>query len=262
MTNRLLDRIEKESADLPALPLVVEEVLRVSSDPEASAGDLERIVSSDVALSGRVLRAANSGLYNVPQRVSSLRNAVTILGFRIVRSLALSTAVFDIMGNDWGVLDPHLFRRHSLATAAAARVLAHRNRVGDPDDAFSAGLLHDIGKVLLARVLRREYAGVLDDVFSLARFHEVERARFGTDHAEVGAVVLKRWNLPARIAEGIRDHHLPELRGLAGILARADAAAVEAGYLSAAGQTPILAGEEEAMAACRIAIGDDEHRIL
>ena len=183
------------------------------ANPNASAYDVAKIIAEDPATSARVLRMANSAYYALPQPVVSVRQAVVILGMEAIRSVVLSSAVMDAFSG--AKSDPEFqnnFWRHSLATASAARVL-HGFKMSDHvirggEEGFSAGLLHDIGKMLLV--------WQLPEVFEAVRTHpeygqtddcRVEDAVLGVTHAEIGGYLATRWNLPTTLQSAIAHHH-------------------------------------------------------
>lgn len=200
---------------LPTPPVVFTQINRVVNSPDASVYDVARIVAEDPGMSARTLRMANSAYYGLAQPVSSVRQAIVILGMDAVRSLALSAALLKTFS---GYLAEPEFQnnywRHSLATASAARIL-HGKRTSDRgirggEEGFTAGLLHDIGKLVMVchiQVLRRQVLahpqfGVVEDRFA-------EQEVLGFTHAEIGAVLAERWNLPEPLVAAIQYHHEP-----------------------------------------------------
>ena len=209
---------------LPAQPAAAVKVLRLIEDPRASAADLARLIEADPVLSARVMRLANAPYYGLSRKVGSASRAVVLLGFSTVRALAVSAAC-SLLGDD-ASLGPAGFWSHSVATAAAASVVA--GEVGAPaGEAFSAGLLHDIGVALL---FRRDRAGYQDIV---ARFGHpsgaggpgagaaaeakpglltAETETFGLTHTEAGAAALEVWRFPPAFVRAVHDHHNPPER--------------------------------------------------
>ena len=148
--------------DLPSLPEVAVRVLEIVDNPRASASELSRAISLDPALTARVMRLANSDLYGFTRRIGSTVQAVTVLGFSQVRSVVLTISILDIFSRQ-GRERNHPHRQiweHSLACAVAARLLASRARLCPPEEAFVTGLLHDLGKIVLAAALPAMPAGV------------------------------------------------------------------------------------------------------
>jgi putative nucleotidyltransferase with HDIG domain len=187
--------------EIPPLPLVVRELMSVMRKPESSADDITRVLSADQALAGKILRLVNSSFYGMPGHVSTISQAVVILGYAALRSLATSLSVVDAIGRELSAERRQVFWQHALATAAGAEVLARDLGLPDPEEAFVAGLLHDIGHLVLAIALPDECAaGVVGDP-------EQERAIIGLDHCRAGRLVLQHWKLPNSLIECVRLHH-------------------------------------------------------
>jgi HD-like signal output (HDOD) protein len=200
----VLDRIK----ELPPLPLVVHELMRVMRDTECSNDQVNRILSSDQALASKILRLVNSSFYGLPGRVSTIPRAVVILGHAAVRNFAAGLAVVERLGSRLPASRRQNYWQHALATAAGAEVLARRVELPEPDEAFVAGLLHDIGHLILMLALPDEHAtaaegGLLGDV-------ERERAAMGLDHCRAGRQLLQHWQLPSPLLESVRLHHATE----------------------------------------------------
>ena len=196
--------------DLPSLPGIVFELLATIDAPDAGIRLLANMISRDQALTAKTLRVANSPFYGVSTRVSTLPQAITILGFRTVRTLVIAASV---MANFPAHADPAFdfsrFWQHAMATAISARVMAPYLHVV-PETAFIAGLLHDIGQLVLAVRFTPVHSGVLkwraDHDCSML---EAERAVTGTDHTEIGAALAMHWLFPQSIIDGVARHHAP-----------------------------------------------------
>jgi len=191
-----------EVTQLPVQPGAAMRLLWMLEDPRTSAADLGRLIESDPALSTQVIRLANTAFYGLSGKVSSAWRAVTVLGLATVRAIA-TTAAFDLF-SEKGRSVPDDFWPHSVTTAAAAAALARRVGI-QPNDAFSAGLLHDLGSALVFRRAPRRYDAVLDllaNDFTLARL-DAERQEFGMTHADVGAAALSVMRFPVEMVEAI-----------------------------------------------------------
>ena len=199
--------------DLPTLPEVVSKVLEITGEETSSADDVARLLESDPVISARLLRAANSAFYSLRCQVGSVPRAVTVLGFDAVRGLALSTAVFDSLSRKRQfILNPEDFWMHSLGTAKAAHLLARKYcPSASKDGCFTAGLLHDIGKYILALALKNEYQRVVQTarVSNLA-LRDVEMEELRTNHAEVGGWIAEEWGFPPVLVEVIRNAICPQ----------------------------------------------------
>ena len=212
MDDLRLEALVRQVRDLPALPAAVVRVMQLTDDPKAGMADVARALGSDQSLAVRVLRLANSAFYGSSRRISTVSEAVITLGMRTTRNLVMATSCQEML--EQGVTSYALPRgalwRHSLACASAAQALAQRARYRATEEAFVAGLLHDIGKVVLDTYLKEQFAHVfIRAVGGKLTFAEAEREVLGFDHAEAGARLLERWNLPASLVTAVRWHHAP-----------------------------------------------------
>ena len=206
--------LEESALSLPTLPNVFVAVLEQLTSKQASASDVALIVGKDQSLTSRLLAIANSPAYGFRNEVSTIARAVALLGFDVVRNLALSVSVFDdfLDRKEIVCFDKTQFWEHSLVCAAVAKEIARQMRVPSADELYVAGLLHDVGKVALDSAARRPYHDLLaeasrDGVGSLA----LEQKRLGTDHAHIAGMLCEKWTLPKDIAYSIRYHHeVPE----------------------------------------------------
>jgi len=193
--------------NLPTIPVVLAKILQVCSNVDANSRHLITAIEEDQALTGKMLRLANSAFFGQSRRVATVPRAVILLGFSTVRNLALSVKVWDALGAGIARSRLEVLWDHSLACAVAAKALVAGLRAGDPDQAFTAGLLHDVGRLLLAMRFRDEYWKVVGGVGESELIDAVERKVFGVDHAEAGAWMLEAWALPPGIVESVRLHH-------------------------------------------------------
>lgn len=213
MPTLTIEQLVQSVQELPSLPQSAIKVLKMTDDANASARDVANVISADLALTSRVLRIANSAYYGLSRSVSTVNDAVIILGMQAVRNLALAAASYDTLRKElpgYGMPQGVLWR-HSLACACAAQVLARRTRAARMEEAFVAGLLHDVGKVVLSVHVGPQFEAIraLAELDNLP-FHEGEKLILGFDHAEVGAQVAEKWNLPMSLCSAIAGHHLLE----------------------------------------------------
>lgn len=207
-----LDRLASIVEELPTLPNVMFEVLAVAEDEKSTAGDLEEIIMRDQALSAKVLKVANSAYYGIPRTVETVSRATVLLGFQTVVGLALTVSVYDTL---WGsgkghYLDRRDLWKHSLGVATGARLLSANSKGKEGAVAFTAGMLHDIGKTVLDSHLPEEYGKVVEMCHrERVPIHQAEGEILGVDHAELGNKVALRWQLPEVLCESIRFHHKP-----------------------------------------------------
>lgn len=202
----------KEATRLPTLPSVAFQVMRLASDPKSAAEDLAKIIEADPSLAARVLRIANSAYYGLSKRLDSVKQAVVVLGFNTVRSLAVSAAVMDKFEPAGADFDWPAFWQHSFAVGVGGRVIGRRlhNDRAREEQFFVAGLLHDVGKVVLGQYFPAEFNGVVQKMReSGCSFYEAERSLGGLTHAEIGGFLGAQWNLPDGLVRAIRHHHTP-----------------------------------------------------
>jgi len=194
--------------NVPTLPDVFGKIIPLMESPSAGAQDISNIISSDQALSAKILRVVNSAFYGFPGRISNISHALIILGFDVVKGLILSTAVFDMMKT--GGL--HGLWKHSLGCAAAARVIARKTNSPNPDEISTSALLHDIGKVVI-RIELPDESALINQLVAEKEIstYDAEQEILGFNHADVGGWLCHEWHLPARLAEPITHHHNPHL---------------------------------------------------
>lgn len=198
---------------LPTPPVVFSQINRVLSNPNASVYDVAKIIAEDAGISARVLRMANSAYYSLPQPVASVRQAVVILGLESVRSLVLSASVLETFsGYKENQEFQDIFWRHSLATASAARVLfggCPSDRIlRGGEEGFSAGLLHDIGRLVMMCHMPKLHSGASQHKFyQIVEDRWVEDDIVGTNHAAIGGYLAERWKLPPVLRAAITHHH-------------------------------------------------------
>ena len=207
-TKRIISRLK----DLPTLPQVVAKVMQIVSNPMASAADLNEVIAVDQALTAKVLRLANSAYYGFPKEITTIPQAVVILGFNTIRNLALSVSVHKMMfvEREKGLFSYRDFWKHCVAVGVCARILSRRVGYKSEENAFTAGLLHDIGKSLLERVDHAAFIACIEASRETKRaLWEVEQERLGVDHAALGGRLAENWNLPGDLRGAIERHHLP-----------------------------------------------------
>jgi len=177
---------------------------------------LERLISIDQGMSTRVLNTVNSAYYGFSRKIASIKDAVVLLGFKAVRNLAMTVSVFDLFvgKTDRQNLRRGKWWRHSIDTALCARLIASQASGVSPDEAYTAGLLHDIGKPLLDRYGDAPYEQVEDLVAQGAPELTAEQQVYGCDHAAVGRAVSLHWGFPEKLVEAIGCHHAESAEGL------------------------------------------------
>jgi len=203
--------------DLPTLPPIIGRLRQVLESPDSDAQQVVAIIQDDPAMVMRILKVANSALFGFKQKIHSVQHAVTIMGFAAVSNLATSTAVFSAFGDSKSkVFDHEQFWRHSVSVGIGmnviyARVRANLHYFHTPDILHLAGLLHDMGKIVLEQYMHEPFRAALQRAQDkhLPLF-QAEQDIFGTDHAEVGAWLAEKWNLDLAVHDAIAFHHKPE----------------------------------------------------
>ncbi|MCP4645396.1 MAG: HDOD domain-containing protein [bacterium] len=204
-TNKL-DYILDEIVTLPSLPTAVARITQLVQNPDADLGEIGKAISADPSIALKTLRLVNSAYYGVRQKVSSVGQAVTLLGLKVIKNLVLTATVFDSFQQGADQL-----LRHSVACGIAMKVLTSAKPGAsklEADDAFVFGLLHDIGKIIFEGFLAKEF----EDAVQMSRARQIplykaEREVIGADHAEMGAVLAIKWKLPDELAGAIAGHH-------------------------------------------------------
>ncbi|HDS30816.1 MAG TPA: HDOD domain-containing protein [Firmicutes bacterium] len=198
--------------ELPTLPDVVFKVNEVVNDPSTSASDLETVISRDQAIAAKILRLVNSAFYGLPGRVDTLSRAIPLLGFSTVRNLVMSLSIFNI--SSVADFDMKMFWRHSFASSTATKAIALTDGIPDAESQSLAGLLHDMGKIVLFQHFVKEYQAVfkLMEQRKLS-FIQAEKTLYATNHAEVGEALAMQWGFPPNISAAIAHHHNPENAG-------------------------------------------------
>jgi putative nucleotidyltransferase with HDIG domain len=195
----------------PTLPIIVDKISELVSQPETTAKEIEAIVATDQTLTARLLQLVNSSFYGFPQKVTTISRAVGVIGFEALRNLAFSTSVIQLFKADASAtFDPKKFWRHSIGTAVGAKEIARAIGEKQLEELFVAGLVHDIGKLV-----HNEYLG---DAFAEACRHalargillrDAERDVLGFTHDQTAGIVLKHWRLPDRLIAMVTEHHAP-----------------------------------------------------
>ena len=214
-----LDQVVRQLEALPSLPAVVMELLTSIDQEDVDISVLAKKVSHDQALTAKTLRLANSSLYGLQVKVTTIQQAITYLGFQTTRNLITAAAVTGCFAESrCPGFDHQGFWRHSIATAACAKVIARRVKFNQ-DYAFTAGLLHGIGRLVLLTGFPAQYADamayrVAHDCYVL----EAERAVLGVDHVLAGVALAEHWHFSDTMKMAIGHHHDPDAPG-AGLLA-------------------------------------------
>jgi HD-like signal output (HDOD) protein len=196
--------------DLPPLPQMASQVLRVSADPDATAEDLRKVISMDQALTSQILKISNSAMFGMMREVTTLTQAIMTLGFSTIKSVVIASSAKNLYHRGTVGLQERLIWEHAFVSAIASRAFAKSLRFPRYEEAFIGGLLHDIGKSVLGIKFPERYSALLRQVYNE---HSVglhlELDTFGFDHAMVGEALISQWNLAMSLQSAVRWHHDP-----------------------------------------------------
>ncbi len=215
--SRRLNEILRSITRLRPLPTSTNRILRALDEPQTTAGFLAELIALDQALTAYTLRVANSAAMGYNSSCSSIKDAVMRLGFRQVRSLVVSTVASGPLSSrlsGYRLGDKELWN-HSVSVASAAHWLAGTLRYQDPEKAYVAGLLHDIGKLVLDQYVFADYNEIVNMMqLNHLSMWQVEQQLFSVDHAAVGGLITSHWQFPEELVDAIRYHHTPSVSQL------------------------------------------------
>jgi putative nucleotidyltransferase with HDIG domain len=214
LANPELKQLVSRVHSLPSIPSVYTELIQAIQSPDVSAKEIGRIIGQDLAMTAKILQLVNSAFFGVRRQVTSAAEAVIYLGVDTVRALALTISVFSQFDTrEIPGFSIETLRDHGLTVATLARHIAHSLHLSktDVEDAFLGGLLHELGKLVLACNYPKEYRAVLEKLQQPgARTRQAELEVFGTTHAEVGAYLLWLWGLPDAVTEIVAHYEHPD----------------------------------------------------
>jgi HD-like signal output (HDOD) protein len=195
-------------ATLPALPLTAVSIMRLSQDPDAGPNDFARVIESDPGLMGQVLRFANSAFFSFSRTITSVQQALTLIGTRSITNFALWNAVFTVIPSPKvGTFDLRLLWQDSLRRAIAARHLGKAMKLPNADDLFAGALLQDMAIPILLKEMPQQYEEVFRRRHTESmRLSRIEEATFGWNHGTAAAMLATIWKLPPSFSELIRHH--------------------------------------------------------
>lgn len=207
-----LRRVTEKIIGLPTLPTIVTQLIALVGNPKSSARDVAQLISTDQALTAKILKVANSAFYGFARKIATVQLAIVVLGFEAVKNLSLSVAVLKRFsaGQDHTLFDRQRFWEHTIGCAVAGRMLARRLRPRMEGEAFVGGILHDIGKLILIEYFPNEFTEALELAHAEGlHIVEAEEKVLGVTHADVGGWLAEKWNLPEPLVETITCHHRP-----------------------------------------------------
>lgn len=187
---------------LPTLPPIVQRLNRMIEDEKTSIHQIADLIEKDQIITTKILRLANSAFYGFPKKVSTVQNALMLLGINIVKVLIITSSIFDIIYKE----DVNLWE-HSIGVAACSKILAERLELKEPQEVATAGLLHDLGKIVEKVSFKEDYKKILELVQNNKDPLKAEKEILGIDHAEIGSFLMRIWNIPDRLIEAVDAHH-------------------------------------------------------
>jgi HD-like signal output (HDOD) protein len=239
----IIETAIKGISHIATLPEITIKIIELVEQPTSTAQDLHNVIANDPALCSRILKVVNSAFYGLPRQIGSINRAIVLLGLNAVKNIAIAASLTKLFRG--GELCPNFSARdlwvHSIATAACSKLICDTLRIGLPDEAFLAGLIHDIGIMVEVQALRDQLVQVFDQMEfdsegnPLKDMRELERQIIGADHCAFGAALCETWKFPKSFAYVTGAHHDPtELpggsRALASVVYVADHVVGEAGY--------------------------------
>jgi putative nucleotidyltransferase with HDIG domain len=211
-----IEEIVRDVTTIHSLPLFYSRLNEVINHPRSSISDIGKVISEDQGLTARILKLANSPLFGYFSKIETISQAVTIIGIQQVRDLALALSVMDVFtGIPEELINMEQFWRHSIATGLTARLIATSQRETNLERFFVAGILHDVGRLILFIRLPDLFRDMLEECSRDNRLlYHVERERLQFDHADVGGSLLRKWKIPPGVAEPVEFHHRSHLAEL------------------------------------------------
>lgn len=210
MEERVISTLSRIDQDLPTISLVLSRLMHLSASDETSINDIIAVLNQDQVLTTRILKVANSAYYSPREKVTTIDRAVVTLGFDMIQALAVSVSFiqhFSPTSRCEG-FELGLFWAHTIAVGAFSEILARQWGSVDPGDAFTAGILHDIGKLVMLIYFEAEFKQVLKKAADeKIDFFEAEMSQLGISHAFVASLLLRHWNIPEVLVRAIENHH-------------------------------------------------------
>jgi putative nucleotidyltransferase with HDIG domain len=206
---KLLDKVK----DMPPLPQSITEILEITKSTKSSAQDLAKVFERDPTLAAKILKLANSSFYGFTREISTITHAIVCLGLDTVKSIALTSSTQEMLNNEIPAydLEKGMLWQHSISCATCARIIAKRIGYKDCEEAYVAGLLHDIGKVILSGFAEDQFKQIIEKTKdNKTPFNIAEQEILGFDHPQIGGRIIKKWNLPPILMEAVQYHHQPD----------------------------------------------------
>ncbi len=216
---KLLNILAKVKS-FPSMPGAAAKLLKLLDNPDTTAAQIEQILRYDAGLTANLLKLTNSAYFGLPHKVGSVKQAVVLVGWKRVIQLVMASCMNAVMGKPVPGYDLPAGElwRHSIAVSVAAEDLAKELKVSASEEIFTAALLHDVGKLVLGGFVKEDLEKIEIETSDGISFEVAENMMLGTDHAEVGAQILKKWSFPTTLVNAVRWHHDPDSAGKPDIL--------------------------------------------
>lgn len=203
---QLVEKID----DLPTIPAVATQVLQLLDQPDVRIEQVADLMLSDQVMTARVLKMVNSPVYKPGQQITSLKRALVYLGLNHIREVALTTSFINAFDETAGAFEIRTFWEHSFGVGMVSRIIAQKVGYPDQEQAYIAGIIHDLGEVFLSHFMRDEFQAVLDSIKDKpVKLVDAEALQLGTSHCEIGLCMARKWNFPEVYCEVIGYHHTP-----------------------------------------------------
>lgn len=211
MSSQKINRIIHSLGELPTLPTIYMKLSHLLNAPDPSIKTINNIISEDPAIAAMVLKIVNTAAYSLRNKIGDLQHAIVILGLNEIKNIVLASSIYKIVKEfkSSSAFDMQAFWKHSIGCAIVARVLAETAHLSSPEEVFTAGLLHDIGKLIHAAYFHEEFNAVIADVAETgSQMSKSEEKILGFDHAQTGGALAEKWGLPRVTINMIAHHHL------------------------------------------------------
>ena len=209
-TSQVVDATIQKCSQIATLPSVAAQIIRLSEDPDSTIEDLNAVIVNDPVLGIRILKLVNSAYYGMPGQIHSIKRAIVMLGLKAVKNIAIAASLVNMVrgGRVCSTFNAADLWDHSVAVATGAQLLAHKSTLVPMDEAFLAGLIHDIGIVLEMQAFGPQFADMIQILSSeeTLTFRNAEIEAFGASHEEFGTGLCKAWNFP-RILQSVTGYH-------------------------------------------------------
>ena len=212
MTNRNIYHIALKVESFPGMPTTAAKLLPLLESDDSTAAEIESILKYDPGLTANILKLTNSAYFGIPTRISSVRQAIVMLGWKRLLQVVMTICMSPIMNKAIPGYDmPRgALWQHSIAVSVAAEILVQALKIPDVDEVFTAALLHDVGKLILGGFVKEDLRQIEDMVNKGITFDVAEFMVLGTNHAEIGGQILDKWSFPAELVSAVQWHHDPE----------------------------------------------------